>query len=919
MAGANPARTSSVSEGPGGMLAARWIKPIEPYISQKVQIVASGGVLYLSTAAGLYALDAASGAEKWVYPTAMPLGHSPTVAGGVVYVGGFDRRLHALDAASGALLWTFAAGAGFHANPLVVNDIVYSGNRDGFMYAVDGRSGALVWRYETAGPILFSAAYHEGVIYFASNDGYAYALDAVDGSPVWQSEKLPGLGFHSYWPVVYGDYVVFPGSAAFDGKMHGTERSDLFPNWETDPDGTLVGPLGSEPGDWVAGTPTIDASQTNETGSSTAATDYLAAKPWRRTLVLLNRDTGEEVFFDYASGGLPGYLPALWAGTTGSGNRYPPVVGNDQVLYFRNNYLSDGPIAGGGVTGWKSGSPFLSLPQSREIGGHGDWPVDEPGAYSVGGNYLYHSLCCDRVIGALDLSQPNEWPPPARVSPRADNPRQWRYEAWKLAGYNSALQRYLWRAADSEAGGSLIFAHGDQNAPVPYNGMVYLHRSNAVVALAPGQAGELLPTAATVAAEGNNPARPVAELSRLLAQEVEKIVAAGHLRPGYSPLGLHNVFLDQVEPGLLDYFANPADTLIVLLRTLPHLPPGLQAETRDYIQGEFALYPPQRTSHSGWLEGAPRGPFDLPDLGNGEWGGRQSRMLPQNVYALWKYAEAFGGALELYGAVRDRLPAPPPDDELAWNPQRHNAFIAGYLGYLELEKLAGQPESVAIRTELERLLSLRATTFTADLRYPEPEAAGGRYYYAMLIAWNFMNLTPELADYLHEHARDKVAAAVARYEEMAPYWFVAQAEEMQGEGVLAPLYHYHSLFQARARILREPYETLERYVDVPAFSVGDLFYIDNLVAALEAPGAADGQQEAEADSAPEAAPAAENTRPPTQPTPAVGAAPTAAGPAAEQQAAPAQPLWSWLLGLLLAAALAVLVLWLARSRRSQAQ
>ena len=42
------------------------------------------------------------------------------------------------------------------------------------------------------------------------------------------------------------------------------------------------------------------------------------------------------------------------------------------------------------------------------------------------------------------------------------------------------------------------------------------------------------------------------------------------------------------------------------------------------------------------------------------------------------------------------------------------------------------------------------------------------------------------------------------------------------------------MFSAKAMILREPREELIKYLDVPAFARGDLFYIQNLVAAIEA-------------------------------------------------------------------------------------
>jgi hypothetical protein len=48
------------------------------------------------------------------------------------------------------------------------------------------------------------------------------------------------------------------------------------------------------------------------------------------------------------------------------------------------------------------------------------------------------------------------------------------------------------------------------------------------------------------------------------------------------------------------------------------------------------------------------------------------------------------------------------------------------------------------------------------------------------------------------------------------------------------LFDYHALFQAKALIMREPYTELVKYLDVPAFNCGDLYYIENLCALLEA-------------------------------------------------------------------------------------
>jgi hypothetical protein len=79
-----------------------------------------------------------------------------------------------------------------------------------------------------------------------------------------------------------------------------------------------------------------------------------------------------------------------------------------------------------------------------------------------------------------------------------------------------------------------------------------------------------------------------------------------------------------------------------------------------------------------------------------------------------------------------------------------------------------------------------------------------------------------------------VREAIDEYNYTAPYWFVARQEAVATEGVMQNLYDYPALFQAKAYILKQSREELTKYLDVPAFERGDLFYIQNLIAAIEA-------------------------------------------------------------------------------------
>ncbi len=856
MAGANPERTSWTAEEIRGSLDPVWYKPFQPYISQKVQIIAANNLLYIATASGLYALNAADGATQWVYPTELPIGHSPTIYNGVAYAGSFDHKIHAIDAITGAGLWTFEAGAGFHTSPLIAEGKLFAGSRDGYFYAIhiEGPdTGQLAWKYKTGGPILYSAAYKDGDVFFASNDSRAYALDAATGGLVWQSAKLPGAGFNSYWPVVYQDRVIFTGSNNYRfgsdpgiGSLASNERDDIY---GSDPGGTPIGPVGTGAGDWAVGTPTIDA---------TTALDYFAAKPWRRTVFVLDRFTGAE----------RETAPVLWAGNDGSGTRYPPVIGADGVLYQQNSYMADDFIPGGQVSGWQPGNKYITVASS-------DWgAIDEPHAAAAGGNVVYWNLCCDREAGAFDVTLPNtlvldRWNSGGSITGAMDRDREWRYFVYDLdtlaPGYNLRFYNpngIFWDAHSSFRGtangiSGVYGFHDDVNPPIPYQGKVYMHRSNAVIAFADtNQSPTALPTEPIVAAEQavvTPPSRN--DIQARLESEVQKMLDAGHLRPGYMSHGIFDlVGRHTCGDDLADYWSSPTETIVTLINALPYLSPAMQQDVKTYIQNEFNANLPYETNHVGWQNGAAREIFDLPpevtaDLVNngaesqnytfknsggwnseGVWG-----RSPYVFYALWKYAELFGGAANMYAEIANDLTTvtTQPSDTLLLNmPHIHNAYIAGYYGFLELEKLAGQPESTAMKNELNRLIALRTNNFRAESAYGSMESMCN----VLNVASNFMYLTPELAEHLRADALADVTAVIDEYSLTAPHWFITFATEGYGENPKTSLYDAHGIFLARAWILQESSDGLARFLDVPAFDRGDLFYIDKLVALLGNPG-----------------------------------------------------------------------------------
>ncbi len=870
MAGGNNERTSWTPAEVEGNLKPTWYRPIEAYIPQKVQIIATMNTLFVSTSKGLYAFHASNGADKWFYPTSMPLGHSPTVENGVAYVGGFDKKIHAVNATTGQGIWTFEAKAGFQTNPLVVNNTVYMGSRDGSMYAVNATTGALKWEYETDGPILFSAAFKDNTIYFASNDSHAYALNATTGALVWKSDKLPGSGFNSFWPVIFHDRVIFSASRNYrgidPGKFDPRDGEVMLPNAQSDPKGTLVGPIGTQPGNWVSGTPTIDMSRPNITpnGATVPVTEMLEQYPNRRSIFVLNRFTGEEYSYDFDNDGRKEYAPIAFTGGA-LGTVYPPIVGVDDVLYMQNWYMSSTDIPGGQISGWKLDSPHISVISS-------DWGArDEPHTFIGGGKYIYWNLCCDRQAGSIDLTKPNTTflnnalngvMPPTKGGDASRASQFFAYNMPQLIpGYN--IMTYVWPIYNKPMGGvyggrnGVYGWHHDGNPPIPYNGKVYIHGSNAIIALEKNATNptQLPLVTASTPADSAAPVMSKAEIGDHLADEVQKMIDAGHLLPGYmnGPGKFEFQGHRICGEGLTDYFHTPGETIYVLLKALPHLPAGMQADARAYIQSEYNSFPPYQYAHIGWQSGTHRTDFDIPadvvhTLSNYPPETKISgfegwQINPFNIYAVWLYAEEFGGATTQLNNVKanqtlmNTLTAIPADSILAEKPYVLNAYIAGLTGYINLAQLAGSGENLSgHQATLNSLLAKRANTFSKDAPDRFFENGQPQYYYcrALNVSRNFMFLTPELADYLQANANGKVTTALNEYETIAPFWFVSKPEVAFGEGVRQHLYDVNAIFQAKALIMDAPHSELGKYIDVPAFPVGDLYYILNLATALEA-------------------------------------------------------------------------------------
>jgi outer membrane protein assembly factor BamB len=121
------------------------------------------GKVYIGGAAGLFALDANTGALQWRANTVDSIGASPPVAAeGLVFTFGNNEYLIAFDANLGTEQWSLFGDYNASLNLTLANGTLYFGAVDGSISAVAASTGQRKWTFTTAGAVYSGACILDG-------------------------------------------------------------------------------------------------------------------------------------------------------------------------------------------------------------------------------------------------------------------------------------------------------------------------------------------------------------------------------------------------------------------------------------------------------------------------------------------------------------------------------------------------------------------------------------------------------------------------------------------------------------------------------------------------------------------------------------------------------------------------------------
>lgn len=162
----------------------------------------NGIVYFLSGANVVYALDAESGRQVWLYSRqdtssfSIRGGSKPALKDGNLFVGFSDGALVSLNAKTGNLQWELPLNRNkkfrdIDSSPVIDGDQIYISGYDDKLYAINAQKGDIQWRIDGGGYYPVTVAGDK--LFYATTSGEVWALQKGNGQKLWSYKLKEGI------------------------------------------------------------------------------------------------------------------------------------------------------------------------------------------------------------------------------------------------------------------------------------------------------------------------------------------------------------------------------------------------------------------------------------------------------------------------------------------------------------------------------------------------------------------------------------------------------------------------------------------------------------------------------------------------------------------------------------------------------
>ena len=111
-------------------------------------VTGDNGTVYVGSITGhIYAVDAATGRQKWNFRTGGMMTGGVALKDDRVYVNSWDQKIYCLST-NGEKLWDFLTGGPIVAEPLIAGNKIYFGSADTFFYCLDAEKRTVEWTFQ---------------------------------------------------------------------------------------------------------------------------------------------------------------------------------------------------------------------------------------------------------------------------------------------------------------------------------------------------------------------------------------------------------------------------------------------------------------------------------------------------------------------------------------------------------------------------------------------------------------------------------------------------------------------------------------------------------------------------------------------------------------------------------------------------